>query len=209
MNELEERAEEAGDAMARSAKITRRTLETGIEANLDLEGTGIHEVATGIAMLDHLISSFVFHSGFDLRLAASCRGFESRHHLVEDAGIVLGEALRQAYGNGCGAARFGSASVPMDDALVLAAVDMGGRGYFRWDLPVEDKVTDGFECRLAGEFFRAFSANARLALHLKYIWGSDPHHLLEACFKAAALSVREATGIRCGRQGSPSTKGAI
>lgn len=193
----------------RTGKASRETLETAIDVELDLDGTGLHEVATGIPLFDHLVSSLAFHSGFDLKVSASCRGFESRHHVVEDTGIVLGGALRDAYGDGAGLARFGCACVPMDDALVLAAVDMGGRGGFRWDVPVEDRVTDGFECRLAGEFFRAFCANAGVALHLKCIWGSDPHHLLEAAFKAAAVAMKEAAAVARRRRGAPSVKGVI
>jgi len=195
--------------MRRTGSASRKTLETEIDVALNLDGTGIQEVSTGIPLFDHMISSFAFHSGFDLEMRASCRGFESQHHVVEDSGIVLGEALRRAYGDGSGAARFGSACVPMDDALVFAAVDMGGRGGFRWDLPVDDSVTDGFECRLAGEFFRALCANAAIVLHLKYVWGSDPHHILEAAFKAAALAMRGASAVTEWRRGSPSIKGAI
>ncbi len=174
--------------MSATATASRETLETRVEADINLEGTGGARVSTGIPMLDHLLSSMVFHAGFDLALTVSPTGPFNAHHAAEDAGIVLGEAFREAVkpmlgAGGPGIARFGDSAVPMDEAMVLAAVDIGGRGLFRWDIPVEDRYTDGFECRLVGEFFRAFCANARIAVHLKYVWGSDPHHMLEAAFK--------------------------
>ncbi len=195
--------------LARTATVSRSTLETCINVDLDIDAPGPVEVSTGVGMLDHLITSLAFHSGFSLKMSASCQGFQSQHHLTEDAGIVLGEALRKALGDGSGISRFGSAAVPMDDALVMAAVDFGGRSHFQWDVPVAGQVTDGFDCRLAQDFFVAMCLNARMALHLRYIWGTDPHHLLESCFKATAVAFRTALAPSRGRQGPPSTKGTV
>ncbi len=199
--------------MSEIAGASRETLETRVDARLDLQGTGCVQVSTGMPMLDHLVASMAFHAGFDLVLKVSPTGPFSAHHAAEDAGIVLGEAFRDAVrpmlgGESPGIARFGDSTVPMDEAMVVAAVDVGGRGYFRWDIPVEDASTDGFECRLAGEFFRAFCSNARVAVHLKYVWGSDPHHLLEAAFKGVAVALRAALSP-ARRSGCPSTKGVV
>ncbi|NPV70979.1 MAG: imidazoleglycerol-phosphate dehydratase [Firmicutes bacterium] len=200
--------------MTVTATASRKTLETEVVVNLNLDGMGKAVVSTGMALLDHLVSSMAFHAGFDLALSVSSPGFFSAHHAAEDAGIVLGEAFREAAqsslaGVAPGIARFGDAAVPMDESLVLAAVDIGGRGCFRWDIPVEDRSTDGFECRLAGEFLKAFCSNAKVAVHLKYVWGSDPHHLLEASFKALAVAMREALAPAPNRTGAPSTKGVL
>ena len=189
------------------ACVRRKTAETEIEVHLALRRPGEVRVETGIPMFDHLISTFGFHGGFELDISCRAGTFFSQHHIVEDTGIALGRALSELIGDGAGIRRFGWAAVPMDDALVLASADLCGRVGFRSDLPLRGAVTDGFECGLAVEFFKALCANGRLVIHLKYFWGDDSHHVLEAAFKAAALAISSA--LEKGADRVPSVKGEL
>lgn len=193
--------------MTRSAETSRKTLETSVSASIELDGVSRVSVSTGVGMFDHLVSAFAFHAGFNLKVTAESPGFLNQHHIVEDTGIVIGQGLRAALGAGGGIARFGDAAVPMDDALVMAAVDVGGRGCFCSDLPLDGRFTEGFECRLALEFWRALCSAAGVAVHLKFIWGADSHHILEAAFKASGVAFRKALQTTSCSEGLPSTKG--
>lgn len=193
----------------RHAKITRETRETNISAELVLDGRGACEVSTGIGFLDHMLAQLAHHSGLSLRL--SCQGdlHVDGHHTVEDVGIVLGMALKQALGDCAGIQRYGHAIVPMDESLVLCAVDISGRGLSVVDLPLPVERVGTLDAELVPEFFRAFAAHAGLTLHIRLITGANGHHIVEAAFKALARALGEAVALVAGREGVPSTKGVL
>ena len=196
--------------MARKATEKRTTNETDIQIALDLDGAGQTDIATGIGFFDHMLQAFGRHGLFDLEVNAKGDLQVDGHHTVEDAGIVLGQAFAQALGDKCGIRRFGSIALPMDEALVLAAVDISGRGALYWDVEVPYVMVGDFDATLAREFFIAFAANAGITLHIRQLAGENVHHVLEACFKAAARALREAVepDPRVG-DALPSTKGAL
>jgi imidazoleglycerol-phosphate dehydratase len=166
-------------------------------------------VATGVPFFDHMLDALGRHGLFDLTVRATGDLAVDAHHTVEDVGICLGQALSQALGDKSGIARFGSAVVPMDEALVLAAVDISGRPYLAYevDLPVE--IIGTFDTTLAEEFLRAFASNASLTLHVQEISGENAHHVIEAAFKAVARALRQAVDLDCRVSGVPSTKGTL
>ncbi len=194
----------------RSARIERNTNETDISLTLCLDGTGESTVATGVGFLDHMLTLFARHGGFDLTV--SCKG-DTRvddHHTVEDVGICLGKAFAQALGEKRGVNRYGSIALPMDEALLLAAVDLSGRGgcFLSLDIPTQKVGT--FDTELCAEFFQAFAQNAALTLHLRQLSGANSHHIIEGAFKALARSLREAVAVDASRAGEvPSTKGVL
>ena len=196
--------------MTRSATVKRTTNETDIEIALDLDGTGETDVLTGIGFFDHMLQAFGRHGLFDLAVRAEGDLQVDGHHTVEDAGIVLGQAFAQALGDKRGIRRFGSLALPMDEALVLAAVDISGRGALYWDVDVPYVMVGEFDATLAREFFIAFAANAGVTLHIREIAGENVHHGLEAGFKATARALRPAaeTDPRAS-DALPSTKGAL
>lgn len=198
--------------MARMAERTRKTSETEITLRLDLDGTGAADVQTGIGFFDHMLDAFARHGMFDLHLRCQGDLHIDTHHTVEDVGIVLGAAFAEALGEKRGVARFADATVPLDEALVRAVVDLSGRGYLHFDVPLiagQPRVGD-FDAALAPEFWRAFATEARLTLHLDAVRGGNAHHLIEATFKAAARALDAATQLDPRRAGSiPSTKGAL
>ena len=175
----------------RTAEIKRKTKETDISLKLTLEG-GERKIDTGIGFFDHMLNSFAVHSGFGLTL--TCKGDleVDGHHSVEDCGIALGQALAQCVGDKAGIARFGQAFVPMDEALVLAALDISGRGQLHWDVEAPFGMVGDFDTQLAREFFIALAANAGITLHLRCEYGKNSHHMIEALFKAAAHALRDA-----------------
>jgi imidazoleglycerol-phosphate dehydratase len=191
----------------RSGSCERTTSETSVSARIDLDGDGECSIATGARMFDHLLAQLAFHSGFAIRIeAASLDGID--HHLVEDTAIVFGRALAQALGDRGGIERYGSTLLPMDDALVRVAVDVGGRAFTRLNLPLTIDRIEGLEAALVPHFFRSFAANARLTLHVDALAGEDPHHLVEAAFKACAHALAAA----CRSTGTTrvlSTKGTV
>ncbi len=194
----------------RSARIERTTNETDISLTLCLDGKGESTVATGVGFLDHMLTLFARHGGFDLTV--SCKGDTQvdDHHTVEDVGICLGKAFAQALGEKRGVNRYGSIALPMDEALLLAAVDLSGRGgcFLSLDIPAQKVGT--FDTELCAEFFQAFSQNAALTLHLRQISGTNSHHIIEGAFKALARSLREAVTVDASRAGEiPSTKGML
>jgi imidazoleglycerol-phosphate dehydratase len=196
--------------MARTASMTRTTSETDISLTLDLDGSGMAEVDTGIGFLDHMLTALARHALFDLTVRAQGDLQIDCHHTTEDVGIVLGRAFAQAVGEKRGIARFGQALVPMDEALAEAAVDLSGRGFLAWSVAFDRQRIGEIDTELFEEFFRAFAANALLTLHITSRAGRNAHHVAESCFKAAARALRMAVSIdpRVG-DAVPSTKGAL
>jgi imidazoleglycerol-phosphate dehydratase len=196
--------------MNRAAEISRRTAETDITLRLDLDGTGRTEIATGIGFFDHMLSALARHATFDLTVAAQGDLHIDAHHTVEDVGIVLGQALDLTLGDKRGIARFGDASVPMDEALVSAAVDLSGRGLLAWDVSFARPMLGQMDTQLFEEFFRAFAANGLFTLHVRQLAGSNAHHVAEAAFKAVARALRLAVAEDPRLTGViPSTKGVL
>jgi len=194
----------------RRAEIKRQTAETDIALCLNLDGSGEVRCETGVGFLDHMLTLFARHGGFDLEL--SCTG-DTRvdfHHTTEDVGICLGKAFAQALGDKRGICRYGDMLLPMDEALILCAADVSGRGesYFALEIPTQ-KVGD-FDTELVEEFFRAFARDAGVTLHLRQLAGSNSHHIIEGAFKACARSLRKAVAIdEKNADRVPSTKGML
>ena len=173
----------------RSAEVARETAETKVSATLTIEGLGSYQVRTGIKMLDHLYDQLSRHSGFDLRLDAEVRNDPDGHHTAEDASIVLGRALDQALGDRMGIRRMGHAIVPLDEALALVAVDLGGRGYSALDLPFKTPMIGDLRSELVGHVLETLAREARMSLHVRVMAGDNDHHVAEAVFKALAKSL--------------------
>jgi imidazoleglycerol-phosphate dehydratase len=195
--------------MDRAATLSRTTAETDIRLTLALDGTGIADIATGIGFFDHMLTAFARHGGFDLTVAATGDLHIDAHHTVEDVGIVLGGALRQALGDKRGITRFGQALIPMDEALAEAAIDISGRAHLAWTVGFERPMLGTMDTQLFEEFFRAFAGNALITLHITRRAGTNAHHVAEACFKAAARALRMAVALDPRVAGIPSTKGAL
>jgi imidazoleglycerol-phosphate dehydratase len=196
--------------MARTAEITRNTSETRITVKLDLDGTGRADVSSGIGFLDHMLTALARHALFDLDIRAEGDLHIDFHHTTEDIGIVLGQALAKAIGDKRGIRRYGHAVVPMDEARVDAAVDLSGRPFLAWSARfTRDKVGE-MDTELFEEFFRALAMNGLLTLHIDQRAGTNAHHVAEACFKATARALRQATEPDPRAAGAiPSTKGAL
>lgn len=195
--------------MTRTAKAVRGTSETDIGVSLDLDGTGEADVETGIGFFDHMLSALARHSLVDLTVRAKGDLYVDDHHTVEDTGIVIGQALREALGDKRGIRRFGSVMVPLDEALVMAAVDISGRGELYWDVPIAPAKVGTFDTELGHEFFCGLAREAGVTLHLRLVCGTNAHHILEATFKAAARALREAVEPDPRVDGVPSTKGSL
>ncbi len=195
--------------MSRSASISRKTKETDIQITLSIDGTGKSQISTGIGFFDHMLEGFSRHGFFDLAVAVKGDLQVDGHHTVEDAGIVLGNAIREAVGDKAGIRRYGSFILPMDDALALCAVDLCGRPYlaFECEFPVE-RVGD-LDTELVREFFYAVSYSAGMNLHIKMLSGINAHHMIEAMFKAFAKALDEATGKDARITDVLSTKGSL
>lgn len=196
--------------MTRTASIQRTTKETDVEVTLGLDGTGTTDVSTGVPFFDHMLDAFGRHGLFDLTVRAEGDVDVDAHHTVEDTGIVLGQCYRQALGDCRGIMRYGSIALPMDETLVLAAVDVSGRGqlHYHMDLPIE--IIGTFDTTLAQEFWVAFASNAELTLHIRSVQGRNSHHLIEASFKAAARALMQAATVNPRIAGElPSTKGVL
>ena len=199
--------------MSRSASLTRKTSESSIELSLNLDGTGKSSISTTVPFFDHLLTAFAKHSLIDLEIKASGDTQIDAHHTVEDTAIVLGQALKQALGDKAGIGRYGDATVPLDDALARAVVDVSGRPYL-----VHSGEPAGFEFHLIGghftgslvrHVFEAISLNAGITVHVTVLDGRDPHHIAEAEFKAFARAMRKALELDPRVDGVPSTKGAL
>ena len=194
----------------RTAEIYRKTAETEIILKLDLDGSGKGEIDSGVGFLDHMLTLFAKHGRFDL--SVSCKGdtWVDDHHSVEDIGIALGQAFAKALGDKRGIARYGSCILPMDEALILTAVDLSGRAYLGFDLRVPTPRVGTFDTELVEEFFFAFVRNAACSLHLRKLAGKNSHHIIEGAFKSAARSLRAAVRIEeAYRDEIPSTKGVL
>ncbi len=197
-------------ADSRSAKITRTTKETDISLELDIDGVGTTDIDTGIAFFDHMLDAFGRHGLFTLNVKAKGDIEVDAHHTVEDVGIVLGKAFDQAMGEKRGINRFASQYLPMDETLVLAAVDISGRGQLHWDVDVPLCLLGQFDTSLAKEFFIAFATNAGVTLHVRMLAGENAHHIVEACFKAVGRAMCQALEVNPRIAGQlPSTKGML
>lgn len=195
---------------SRVAKVTRATKETDIALSLAIDGTGTTAIDTGVPFFDHMLDAFGRHGLFDLEVQAKGDIEVDAHHTVEDVGIVLGKAFAQAMGDKRGIVRFGSQLLPMDETLVLAAVDISGRGQLHWDVDVPLCTLGIFDTSLAKEFFIAFATNAQVTLHIRMMAGENAHHIVEACFKAVGRAMRYALELDSRAMDAlPSTKGAL
>ena len=182
--------------MARSATVTRKTGETDITVTLDLDGTGVCDISTGVGFFDHMLSALGRHSLCDLTVHATGDTWVDDHHTVEDVGIVLGQALAQALGDKSGITRFSDVTAPMDEALVLAAIDVSGRGELYWDVPIAAQKVGTFDTELGHEFFQGFARDAGITLHVREIAGENAHHILECAFKAVARAIADGLTTR-------------
>jgi imidazoleglycerol-phosphate dehydratase len=194
----------------RTSEIKRVTGETDIELSLNLDGVGNSKIATGCGFLDHMLTLFAKHGRFDLTV--SCKGdtLVDDHHSVEDIGICLGQALREALGDCAGIARYGSMMLPMDEALVLCAIDVSGRSYLVYNLEIPMQKVGTFDTELVEEFLTAFVRSAGITLHVKKLDGKNSHHIIEGAFKALARALSQAVSIDEKRAGEiPSTKGVL
>jgi imidazoleglycerol-phosphate dehydratase len=195
----------------RQATRERKTKETSIAVSLDVDGSGVVVVATGLPFFDHMLAQLGRHGGFDLTVAATGDLHVDAHHTVEDVGIVLGETCAEALGDKAGVRRFASISLPLDEALVDVALDLSGRPYLVYDVPLGPETmplgSPPFDPQLAEEFWRAFVTAAGVTLHVRVVSGKNTHHILEASFKAVARCLRDA--VRREGGGVPSTKGTL
>lgn len=194
----------------RSATITRTTAETDITLTLGLDGRGIAQIDTGCGFLDHMLTLFARHGRFDL--AVTCKGdtYVDYHHTTEDIGICLGKAFAQALDGKKGIVRYGDTALPMDEALILSAVDISGRGELYYSLSIPTEKVGDFDTELCEEFWRAFARDAGVTLHLQQLAGRNAHHILEGAFKSAARSLRAAAAIDTAFADEvPSTKGML
>jgi len=197
------------DGAGRVATVTRKTKETEIQIRIDLDGSGQYEVSTGIPFFDHMLESFARHGLFDLQLAAKGDVEVDLHHTVEDVGISLGQAFREALGSAVGIRRFGSCLLPMAESKVEVAVDVSNRPYLVYQLPLENTRIGTFDATLTEDFMYAFSQSAGLDLHIEKRYGKSPHHCVEAAFKGVARALREAVAIDPRESGLPTVKGAL
>ena len=194
--------------MARTAEIDRRTNETTISLALDLDG-GEVDVATGVGFLDHMLELLGRHGRLGLRVKAEGDLQTGSHHTTEDVGIALGQAIDGALGDRAGIRRYAHVALPMDEALARCAIDVSGRPFCRFESNLPPVAIAGFETELTEEFFRAVATNAKLTLHISNPYGSNAHHMIEACFKAFARCLRDAVAIDPDESGVPSTKGTL
>ena len=201
---------EGRKAGARTAEIARKTAETDILVRLDLDGTGANEIRTGVGFMDHMLTLFARHGRFDLTVICNGDTQVDDHHSTEDIGIVLGQAFAAALGEKRGITRYGSMILPMDEALILTAVDLSGRSYLDWDLPIPTEKVGTFDTELVQEFWLGFVRNAACTLHFRELAGTNSHHIIEGAFKSAARSLKAAVAIEKGAEDEiPSTKGTL
>ena len=194
----------------RTAELRRTTGETDVAVVLDLDGTGKSDISTGCGFLDHMLTLFARHGRFDLTVQAKGDTWVDDHHTVEDVGIVLGDAFAQALGEKRGVTRYGSTLLPMDEALILTAVDLSGRGLLCYGLAIPTEKIGTFDTQLTEEFLNAFARQAGLTLHVKQLAGTNSHHIIEGAFKSLARSLRAAVAIDPAAAGEvPSTKGVL
>jgi imidazoleglycerol-phosphate dehydratase len=193
----------------RRALVQRKTKETEIRVALDLDGSGSYQISTGIAFFDHMLESFAKHGVFDLELAATGDLAVDLHHTVEDVGITLGQAVREALGDASGIRRYGNQVLPMAEAKVEVAVDVSNRPYLVYRVPLDHSMIGTFDGRLTEDFLYAFAHNAGLDLHVELRYGQSPHHVVEAVFKGVARALRIALERDPRGVGLPTVKGAL
>ena len=194
----------------RKAELRRATAETDIALSLELDGSGVSQIATGCGFLDHMLTLFARHGRFDLTVTCKGDTYVDYHHTVEDIGICLGKAFAEALGDKRGITRYGDIALPMDETLILAAVDISGRGGYYGALNIPTEKVGDFDTELCREFWLAFAANGGVTLHLRQLAGDNSHHIIEGCFKAAARALRAAVRIDPECAGEvPSTKGML
>ena len=194
----------------RSGDLTRKTGETDISLAINLDGTGVSSVSTGCGFLDHMLTLFAKHGRFDLTVTCKGDTWVDDHHTVEDIGICLGDAFAQALGDLRGVTRYGSVILPMDEALILTAVDLSGRGMLCYDLDIPTEKVGTFDTELTEEFLLAFVRRSNITLHVRQLAGKNSHHIIEGTFKSLARSLRQAVAIdpSCAEE-IPSTKGVL
>ena len=195
--------------MKRVSTIERNTSETQISVTLGIDGSGQGQIKTPVPFLSHMVEQLLRHGLFDITVDAKGDVEIDGHHTTEDLGIVLGQAFRQVLGDRHGIRRYGSATLPMDEALVTCALDLSGRAFFVWDVPMPKAKIGTFDTELAEVFFEAFARAAQINLHIKLHAGSNLHHIIEISFKALARALRDATEIDPRVKGVPSTKGSL
>lgn len=195
--------------MGRKARVERETKETRIVIDLDLDGTGTSNIQTGMPFFNHMLEIFARHGLFDLTIEAKGDIDVDPHHTVEDVGLTLGQAFKQGLGDKRGISRFGEASVPLDESLAQAVVDLSGRPYLSYRVKIRPGRVGDFDTDLPSEFFRAFANELGMNLHLNVLQGENPHHIIEACFKSLARAMERATRVDPRIQGVLSTKGTL
>jgi imidazoleglycerol-phosphate dehydratase len=194
----------------RTSTINRRTAETDISLTLNLDGTGASEINSGCGFLDHMLTLFARHGRFDLTLTCNGDTQVDDHHTVEDIGIVLGQAFAEALGDKKGVYRYGSMILPMDETLILTAVDLSGRSYLRFDLDIPTQKVGNFDTELVKEFWLAFTRTSQSTIHFQQLAGENSHHIIEGAFKSVARSLRSAVAIdKQFANEIPSTKGVL
>lgn len=187
----------------------RKTLETSVTVNIDLDGSGQNEIATGVGFFDHMLTLFAKHGFFDLQVKAEGDLEVDSHHTIEDCGIVLGEAIKAAVGDKAGIHRYGNCFIPMDEALVQVVLDFSGRPYLVFDVDIPKVTLGNYDTEMTEEFFRAVAVAAGLTLHIRVLYGKNVHHVIEAMFKAFARALSEAVAVDSRVQGVMSSKGAL
>jgi imidazoleglycerol-phosphate dehydratase len=193
----------------RTASLSRKTAETEIELEIELDGNGDTEIATGIGFFDHMLYLLSYHAGFDLTLRARGDLEVDQHHTVEDIGICLGKGLKDALGDKRGITRYGSALLPMDEALCMLALDLSGRPHLSYDVDLPVRLISDFDPTCVREFLQALANEGGLTLHVKGLSGENPHHVLEAVFKGIGRALRTAVGVDPREHDVPSTKGNL
>ncbi len=194
----------------RTARIARNTAETGIEVEINLDGSGTYDNQTGIGFFDHMLDQLSRHALFDLKIRATGDLHIDGHHTVEDTGIALGQAFAQALGDKRGIRRYGACLLPMDESLVRVALDLSGRSFLVWDLDIPKAKIGSFDTELVREFFTAFATNGAMTLHVSKLAGINSHHIVEAAFKALARALRDAVETDPRKADAiPSTKGSL
>jgi imidazoleglycerol-phosphate dehydratase len=194
----------------REYQVKRKTAETDIDLYLNLDGNGNSEINTGVGFFDHMLTLFAKHGNFDLKVKCIGDTFVDGHHTVEDIGIALGVAFSNALGDKKGIYRYGDIILPMDESLIMVAVDISGRSYLSFNLPVKAKKIGDYDTELTEEFFTAFVSNAKLNLHINKISGKNSHHIVEGAFKAVARTLKKAVAIdKDNAEKIPSTKGVL
>ena len=194
----------------RTSEINRATAETDIKLSLDLDGRGSSDIDTGVGFLDHMLTLLAKHARFDLYVVAKGDNYVDDHHTVEDVGIALGQAFAEAIGDKKGICRYGDCILPMDEALILCAIDISGRDHLGYALEIPAEKVGTFDTELVEEFWLGFTRNARVSLHLRQLAGKNSHHIIEGAFKAAGRAFRQAVSIESAYADEvPSTKGLL